>query len=155
MPFVRTSRVKSTLFPPAASTVRSVIVNRHDCSRRGFGISVILTLITWGCGGPRNTPVNVNTAQETLKTTLDKWKAGSKPDELQSGTPKIVAQDMDWSGGAELVSYEILGDSKPMDANLKAQVKLNLRKDGKDTEKTVTYLVGTSPVLTVFRDMMQ
>lgn len=127
---------------------------RHDGSRRAFAISVFLTLFTLGCGGPRNTPVNVNTAQETLKTTLDKWKAGAKPEELQSGTPKIVAQDMDWLGGAELISYEILGDAKPMDANLKAQVKLNLRKDGKETEKTVSYLVGTSPVLTVFRDMM-
>lgn len=127
-----------------------------DCSRGAFAAALMLLLITAGCGQRRNTPVNVNVAQETLKTTLDKWKAGSKPDELQGGTPKIVAQDMDWSSGAELVSYELLGGDKPMDANLVVKVKLTLRtKEGKETEKTATYVVGTSPVLTVFRDMMQ
>ncbi len=41
-----------------------------------------------------------------------------------------------------------------MGSNLRVPVKLSLRgKDGKDAAKTVNYLVGTSPSLTVFRDV--
>jgi hypothetical protein len=119
-------------------------------------LAFCLLLHSAGCGPHQNTPVDVNVAQETLQTTLENWKLGLTPEEMQNGTPKIVVQDMDWSSGAELLSYEIQSDSRPMDANLVAKVKLTLRdQDGKEVQKTATYVVGTSPVLTVFRDMMQ
>lgn len=123
-------------------------------SPRAAWLSLVL-LIATGCGGGPSHPVDTGTARKTLVETLDRWKSGEKPDDLQKSNPQIVVQDMDWLGGAELVAYEVVGDGEPMDANLLARVKLTLKgKDGKTAEKTVSYLVGTSPVLTVFRDMM-
>jgi hypothetical protein len=123
---------------------------------RGTLLAVFLMALVLlaGCGH-RNAPVNVDVAEDTLKTVLEKWQAGEKLEDLQDETPQIVVQDLDWSGGAKLTSFEILSDAQPMDANLYAKVKLKLRNKGdEDVEKTVTYCVGTSPVLTVFRDMM-
>lgn len=106
-----------------------------------------------GCGGNPH-PVNPDIAQQTLKTTLDAWKSGQTVESMKQAKPAVVVQDMDWMGGAKLVDYQILDGSKAVDANLQAKVKLKL-KDDKDveSEKTVSYLVGTSPALTVFRDM--
>ena len=64
----------------------------------------------------------------------------------------MVVQDRDWQQGVELVDYEIAGPGDAQDANLICDVQLTLRgSDGTSTEKTVTYIVGTDPVLTVFR----
>lgn len=121
----------------------------------GGGLGLLCLALAAGCGSG-NRPVNPDVARQTLQKTLEEWKGGAKPDALRQASPQIVVQDLDWSDGAQLTAFEILGDGKPVDANLIAQVKLTLRgKDGKEAEKTVTYVVGTSPVLTVFRDMMR
>ena len=71
----------------------------------------------------------------------------------------MTVQDFDWMAGAKLVDYQIVDDGKAYDANLRVQVKLNLSDpgmaSGKDTEKKVWYLVGTSPSVTVFRDALR
>lgn len=114
---------------------------------------LILSSGVIGCGGNAHA-VKPDVAQQTLRTALDSWKSGQTVESLKKGSPSIVVQDQDWSGGAKLVDYEVLDGAKPVDANLQAKVKLKLR-DAKDVEaeKTVSYVVGTSPVLTVFRDM--
>ena len=99
-----------------------------------------------GCGS--SAPVDAPKAKRALVAALDAWKRGDKPDSLKP----VVVQDMDWMGGAKLVSYE-LGDGKDDNLNLRCPVKLKLvDADGKEVEKTVTYMVGTSPVTTVFRE---
>jgi hypothetical protein len=116
----------------------------------------LLLIVAAGCGGGPSHPVDTGVARKTLVETLDRWKEGETPEDLQKSKPQIVVQDMDWLGGAELVAYEVVGDGEPIDANLLAKVKLTLKgKDGKTSVKTVSYLVGTSPALTVFRDMMR
>lgn len=98
------------------------------------------------------TPVDSSKALEALKTTLETWKKGDSVDTLKSSSPAIVAQDLDWQGGASLVDYAIDGQGEKVDSNLKVPVKLTLKtKDGKDASKTVKYLVTTSPSITVFR----
>jgi hypothetical protein len=116
------------------------------------------TLVLAGCGsGPyESAPVNPEIARETLNAALDSWKNGETVESLKEDSPSIVVQDFDWSGGAKLLEYEVLDDGKPESANLVAKVKLSLEgKDGTKSEKTVTYVVGTAPVLTVFRDMFK
>ena len=101
----------------------------------------------------RSAPVKPDVAMDTLKLTLDEWKSGAAVDSLRQRKPGIVVQDLDWSGGKKLVAYEVLGGD-PVDANLVARVKLTLQSaEGPSTDKTVTYVVGTAPVLTVFRDL--
>lgn len=120
-------------------------------------LSAMLLIALPGCAdGRRSPPVKVDVARDTLRAALDKWLSGATPDSLQKESPSIVVQDFDWSGGAKLVAFEVLDGDEPVDANLVARVKLTLQtKDGAPAEKTVTYIVGTSPVLTVFRDMFR
>lgn len=114
----------------------------------GFCAALLLVV---GCSSdpPKAAAVNVDTAKAALKTTLDAWKAGNTIDSLGSGSPAIVAQDMDWMAGKKLSSYEVVGDGIPQDANLRVEVKLTL--DGDSAEKRVFYIVGTDPKVTVFR----
>ncbi|HEY0980488.1 MULTISPECIES: hypothetical protein [unclassified Schlesneria] len=117
-------------------------------------MSLFGLLVLSGCSG-KNAPVNVDVAQQTLTSTLEFWKDGETPESVAEQKPSIIVQDIDWTSGAKLIDYEIIDDGNPVDANLIAKVKLKLQAtDGKETEKTVTYVVGTSPVLTVFRDLM-
>lgn len=125
----------------------------HCFPWRSFALLMTCSLGLIGCGGNAHA-VKPDVAQQTLRTALDSWKSGKSIQDLKTASPAIVVQDLDWSGGAKLLDYEVLDGSKPVDANLQAKVKLKLR-DAKDveSEKTVSYVVGTSPALTVFRDM--
>ena len=74
----------------------------------------------------------------------------------------MIVQDFEWDSGAKLLDYQLVDDGKAYDANLRIQVKLTLAGGdakaapaAKKTEKTVWYLVGTSPKVTVFRDMLR
>jgi hypothetical protein len=122
--------------------------------RQALSLASCLVLLG-GCETAyRSAPVKPDVALQTLQTTLDEWKSGATLESLRKRTPEIVVQDLDWTRGKKLVAYEVLGNGEPVDANLIAKVKLTLQDaEGQNTEKTVTYVVGTSPVLTVFRDL--
>ena len=97
--------------------------------------------------------VDPERARETLKTALESWKKGDTIESLRAASPPIVAQDFDWMAGNRLVGYEVTGDGKDDDANLRIPVKLTLKTaQGKEVKKSVSYVVGTSPALTVFRE---
>ncbi len=111
----------------------------------------LLPLIVLGCGArPVAAPVKPYVARETLKATLDAWKAGRPIGTLVNDKPPVVAQDFDWMAGTKLDAYEVLDDGVAQDANLKVAVRLTLQ--GKGT-KTVNYIVGTDIKLTVFRSL--
>lgn len=94
-------------------------------------------------------------ARETLIAALTAWKDGSSPEDLQARSPAIVVQDLDWMAGAALQAFELQGDGRPIGANLSIEVELTLADPaGKVSTRKVWYLVGTDPVLTVFRDML-
>jgi len=111
-----------------------------------------------GCsqGPPRSAPVDASKARQTLKRVLEGWKKGETPDSLKAESPSIIVQDMDWLEAMKLRTYELQGTSIEEGANLVAQVKMTLvDPQGADVEKSVTYVVGTAPVLTVFRDQFR
>jgi hypothetical protein len=121
-----------------------------------LGAMLILTLS--GCSSSRAHAVDQPRAREALKTALDCWKQGKNPDSLSSSATPITVQDFDWEGGAKLIDYQIVDDGQPADANLRVKVRLTTsgaKAGGKNTEKTVSYLVTTSPSVTVFRDMLR
>jgi hypothetical protein len=118
-----------------------------------FALATAATLMPGCSGNGRAAAVDPARARDALKTALESWKRGETIDSLKSGSPSIVAQDFDWMAGLKLVGYEITGDGKDDDANLRIPVKLTLRSpQGKVATKAVSYVVGTSPSLTVFRD---
>src|SRR5690606_23076401 len=102
---------------------------------------------------PEDHRVNVPQARKLLEEVLAGWQMGETPESWRAKTPEVVIQDFDWQGGARLNSFEILSEGDAIDANLHCRVKLKLENPTKKPiEKTVTYLVGTSPALTVFRE---
>ena len=119
-------------------------------------IHVLILLALTGCSNTgdydaADHQVDSETAKSTLVSVLDGWKSGDKPDAWQQKSPSVVIQDFDWMGGAKLTAYEIVS-TEAIDANLHCKVKLSLTSAERgDSEKTVTYLVSTSPALTVFR----
>ena len=114
-----------------------------------------IVLLVWsGCGSesPEAHRVDSHRARSTLESVLASWQQGETPESWKQKSPEVVVQDFDWQGGAKLQAFAILSE-QPIDANLHCQVKLTMENDKQKTiERTVTYLVGTSPVLTVFRE---
>jgi hypothetical protein len=108
-----------------------------------------------GCSGDsRPAPVNSAQAQEALKTALESWKEKKSIDAVRSASA-ITVQDQDWEAGLQLVSYKIQGSGKAVDAHLYSLVELVLRDQaGKEIRKTVTYMITTSPHITVFRKVL-
>jgi hypothetical protein len=106
-----------------------------------------------GCGGGAKKVVP-DKARATLRTTLDAWQQRRSPDDLRALQPEIVAQDFDWLEGRRLLSYEVLDETDDT-LNLRFTVRLVLEDEsGNPREKLVGYVVGTSPVLTVFREAL-
>ena len=114
-----------------------------------------LTSLT-SCRDRVGAPVDLSVAQKTLASAMEGWKDGKTPKDLLAGTPSIFVQETEWTDGATLQDYEIISDDQPAGPNLIAVVKLKLRNpQGKVSEKTATYVVGTSPSLTVYRNTMK
>ena len=134
--------------------IQSTSSVRVSGARRLCAGMLLCTLGIAGCdSGPyQSGPVDPFKARQTLEIVMESWKNGASPDSLQSQTPKIVVQDFDWMAGMKLVDYQVLDEGDAVDANLMARVKLMLADGGGNQwERTVIYVVGTAPVLTVFR----
>ena len=115
---------------------------------------VAATLLAGCQSRPPAAPVDAARAEATLEKVLDGWKEGATPDHFRQSEPAIVVQDLDWQGGMVLVDYEVQKPGQPQDANLLCDVRLKLTDpQGAPLEKTVTYIIGTDPVLTVFRKL--
>ena len=114
----------------------------------------LLAAAAWaGCSGPRGSaPVDAARARAALNATLEGWKRGDAPAALGAGPAPITAQDLDWLAGARLVEFRVTGEGRDEHVNLYIPVDLTLKTpEGQEVRKSVTYVVGTSPSVTVFR----
>ena len=118
-------------------------------------VALIATACLAGCGvRQRAAPLDVELAREALKTSLEAWKKGDSPDALKNRSPSIIAQDPDWVAGARLIAYTFNDDDKHVAENLFVPVELTLKlKNRKQATKNVTYVIGTSPQVMVFRSL--
>lgn len=128
--------------------------------RSGAALAALLIVGVLGAGcspGPsKAAKVDPAGAREALTTALDAWKAGKKPAVLKTASPAITVQDLDWEGGAKLINYELAGEGTMDDANLRIPVILMLSgAQAGSAPKEVSYVVGTSPSITVFRELFQ
>jgi hypothetical protein len=113
---------------------------------------VLLCVVLAGCSGGegRTLALDQDAAREACKEFLNAWKSGEKSDDLQ---PAIIGKDEDWSAGAKLLEYELLPNEMDGGSNLHIPVRLTLKNaQGSESKLDVTYIVGTSPKVTVFRD---
>jgi hypothetical protein len=124
--------------------------SRMSFLRRGAALLFALLLFS-GCGGnTRPMPLDKQLARDSLTKFLQAWKNGEKIDALQGMS--IVGSDEAWEAGAKLKDFSILEPVKDDGSNLHARVKLDLQMpDGGSQSSTVTYIVGTSPKISIFR----
>ena len=122
------------------------IVNWSHCLFVLFTLSIALT----GCSRTaRSLSLNQPKAREACTEFLTAWTNGKRVGDLK---PKIIGRDSDWETGKKLESFEILKDERSDGTNLHLTVRRTLKDDaGKETQQEVAYVVGTSPVVTVFR----
>ncbi len=114
------------------------------------GLAAMAGGCSWSTGA---SPVDAPRARQALAVALDGWKKGDPPSAFKDALPAMTVQDLDWIGGARLLDYRIEGDGKEAGANLHIPASLTLRTpQGQEVRKKVSYVVGTSPILTVFRD---
>jgi hypothetical protein len=124
---------------------------------------VLATLLLPGCSNSNTAyAVNEPQARDALKIALDAWKKGETSQSLASSSTPMTVQDFEWDTGAKLVDYQLVGDGRADGPNLRIEVKLTTTgepvkgsKEAKPTEKKASYVVGTSPRLTVFRDILR
>jgi len=103
-----------------------------------------------GCGGgPNDHAFDPELARTSLDKAMQAWVDGRAPDELQ---PEIVVGDTDWKAGKKLISYEILTASEKSDgSNLHVKVVREIQEEkGSPRKSEKTYIIGTSPVVTIF-----
>ncbi len=103
-----------------------------------------------GCSSPHQ--LNKVVATDALKRGLDAWQAGQTPETLRNGSPSVIFGDSDWENGVQLRQYRILNAERSDGTNLHADVELTLVTAKQKARKvTITYIVGTEPKITVFR----
>lgn len=110
-----------------------------------------------GCGHQRPAAdVNVELARNSLHQVLTHWQDGGQIEQLRDQSPEIIVQEGLWSGGHILKSFVITPQSRAENANWFCDVELTLTPPdgGRPQTKTVTYAIGTDPVITVFHAML-
>ena len=113
--------------------------------RRGV-VGLLFGMLFIGCssGDAPSYPLDKELARSSVQKAMEAWVSGKTPKELQ---PDIVIGDTAWENGKKLTSFEIVADEETTDgSNLYIRVK---RKLGSEESK-VTYIVGTTPVVTIF-----
>ncbi len=91
-------------------------------------------------------PLDKELARDSVKKAMQAWVDGKKPADLK---PDIIVGDAGWEQGKQLLSFEILPDEFTDGSNLHVTVSRKF-DGGKSAESKVTYIVGTSPVVTIF-----
>ena len=114
-----------------------------------WGLGFLVTVIAVGCEqNARSLSVNETGAREACEKFLTAWKDGKKVADLAP----IVGKDSDWETGRTLESFEILPEQRSDGANIYFTVRRKIKTPkGTMLDQEVSYVVGTSPVTTVFR----
>jgi hypothetical protein len=127
--------------------------------RRTSVISFVAVLLaigaSAGCGGSAAGPVDEATARTVLTQTLDAWVGGKQATELRARTPEIIVVDQQWTDGAKLVDYELVGAGSFDGQTLRAPVNLTVVEPRARSPKKLpaNFTVGLQPVVTVVRVM--
>lgn len=121
--------------------------------RLGPGLTFVLAgLLGVGCGRTTPQPTDRVEALAVLRTVLEAWQMGDKPESLRQREPPIQVTDPAWIQGTRLAKFEIEeNQTQPSGYNLGCPVKLWLR-DGKKEPRRVKFTIATSPALVVTRD---
>jgi len=117
---------------------------------RSIGLVVfLLPLLLLGCGGEAAPyALDQDLARNSVQKAMQAWVDGGQPKELQ---PEIVVGDPAWEKGRRLVEFVVLSKEETTDgSNLHIRVLRTFDDNGVKSKSRVTYIVGTTPVITIF-----
>jgi hypothetical protein len=104
--------------------------------RRCKTVVVVLLVLAPGCG-PK---AEHGRAEEVVKTSLDAWKGGEKPQQLTDRAIDIA--EPDWKAGYRLLDYQVKTASAQPQQGPRVVVVLTLQnRAGKKSNKEVAYEV--------------
>lgn len=110
--------------------------------------TLLFSILLFGLSGcTAETPphaLDEELARASVQKAMDAWVSGGTPKDLE---PEIIVGDPAWKQNKKLVSYEILKDEETSDGS-NLHIRVNRKLDTGDAK--VTYIVGTSPVITIF-----
>jgi hypothetical protein len=121
--------------------------------RRTAAALVVAGCLLAGCNeGARGLALDKQVARDALVTFLQAWQKGGKPADLKAGSPAIIVGDPDWDAGKRLTRYYLTERDSDDGTNLHSTVELVVQ-DARGTlwQSEITYVIGTSPVITIFR----
>jgi hypothetical protein len=127
------------------------MLSRGVTNRPAGALAVVMLLLVGGCGGAGGGGTEQE-ARTALTKALDAWKAGRSAADMRNEDPEVIVGDSDWKQGRKLVAYEI-GSGMFDGKNLRVPVTLTVAQPPRGNRKfVVNYIVGTRPVITIFRD---
>lgn len=128
--------------------IKLVFVNRHCClfATAALGFAALV-----GCGH-KNLPVTPDLATQSLEAALSSWKQGESLAALDQRTPPITVGDFAWREGRKLSDYRLIGEAKTDGFNVRYDVELKFADAQGAAVEHVSYIVGTSPAITIFRE---
>lgn len=114
--------------------------------------AAILAAVVGGCGEPAGGRVDPTRsperAEQALRTVLDGWKAGVRPEAMRNETPAIAVHDSAWQSGKTLADYTILDRS---DGDVRVDFTVHLVFSNPDQEIDQIYYVWGKTPLSVYR----
>ncbi len=119
---------------------------------RRWVVAIPLVFVA-GCGFPG---AKVDEAKGHVKSALEKWQAGGKPDELKGQATPVEFNEAMWNAGEKLVSFE-MGPAKYVESAqvVRCEAKLTVQKGkAKARIENVTYDVTLGPPVKVVNNPM-
>jgi hypothetical protein len=105
-----------------------------------------------GCGKALDDPVKPDQARAALQNALEAWQQGEPYGALPERKPPVHFNEPEWRAGKKLVSFDI-GKVELLGRQGRGSVKLVLRDAaGKDNERTISYLIDTTPQVVITRE---
>jgi hypothetical protein len=118
-----------------------------------FAIAISFAILALpGCGGGLAPNSNLEVAEQSLQTSLEAWKSGKSPTDLEKGKPSIIVNDDDWRAGKRLLEFTMeKGALSGRQIRCKVHIKLE-DKNGDTMERDAVYIIDTTPRIVIVRD---
>jgi hypothetical protein len=126
--------------------------------KRSFSPGTILACLASlgfaGCGGNSlPPPADAEQARAALRSALDAWKKGDRPDALNKLSPAVYVSDVDWRDGYGLQSFEIGAKDEQSGLSRRCRARLDLKHPrGETMQKYVVYMIETQSVISIVRE---
>jgi hypothetical protein len=116
-----------------------------------FSIAVIALIV--GCQTYPAPVSDLAAGKQLLQSALSEWKSGTTWEQMKQRTPPVYVAEELWMDDFKLSDFVIDGEGELYGSNVRLRATLTgVDKSGRKAEHRLTYLVTTTPALTIARD---